>query len=122
MTPKILGFTPGSNAGFTPDPTPAENAAEAAEYFCAADLHGLPIPARHWHVPDFIPAGTVTTLNGDGGAGKSLADLSPGDGRATGLAGTSNMHVNSSVVPTRPAGCLPKLGQVLTTDWKMPRF
>ena len=48
---------------------------DAQEYFCASDLHGLPVPPRLWHVPDFIPAGTVTTLNGDGGTGKSLAAL-----------------------------------------------
>ena len=52
-----------------------DDADDAQEYFCASDLHGLPIPARQWHVPDLIPAGTVTTLNGDGGTGKSLAAL-----------------------------------------------
>jgi len=49
--------------------------ADTAEFFCAADLDGKPIPPRLWHVPDFVPAGTVTTLNGDGGTGKSLAAL-----------------------------------------------
>ena len=75
MTLKPIPFTPGNQAGFAPDPTPAEQKAEAAEFFCAADLDGMPIPARLWHVLDLIPAGTVTTLNGDGGTGKSLAAL-----------------------------------------------
>ncbi len=72
MTPTPIPFTPGSLAGFVPT---AEIPDDAAEYFCAADLDGLPIPIRQWHVPDLIPAGTVTTLNGDGGTGKSLAAL-----------------------------------------------
>lgn len=33
---------------------------------------GMEVPPRRWHVPDLIPAGTVTTINGDGGTGKSL--------------------------------------------------
>lgn len=49
-----------------------------AEFFSAADLAGLPVPPRLWHVPEFIPANTVTTLNGDGGTGKSLAALQLG--------------------------------------------
>jgi len=48
---------------------------DEAEFFSAADLAGLPVPPRLWHVPEFIPAHTVTTLNGDGGTGKSLAAL-----------------------------------------------
>ena len=46
-----------------------------AVFFCAADLHGKPVPIRQWLVPDLVPAGTVTTLNGDGGTGKSLVAL-----------------------------------------------
>ena len=38
----------------------------------AADFEGQPIPEREWHVSDLIPAGIVTMLGGDGGAGKSL--------------------------------------------------
>ena len=53
----------------------AEADSDLSEYFCAADLDGLPIPPRQWHVPDLVPGGTVTTLNGDGGTGKSLAAL-----------------------------------------------
>ncbi|MBE0552649.1 MAG: AAA family ATPase [Rhodobacteraceae bacterium] len=51
---------------------------DEAEFFTAADLAGLPVPPRLWHVPEFIPAHTVTTLNGDGGTGKSLAALQLG--------------------------------------------
>jgi RecA-family ATPase len=41
----------------------------------ASHLSGVPIPPRLWHVPELIPAHTVTTLNGDGGTGKSLIAL-----------------------------------------------
>ena len=41
----------------------------------AASLHGQDIPPRKWHVPDMIPAHTVTILGGDGGTGKSLLAL-----------------------------------------------
>lgn len=59
----------GARHESTPDDT------DRAEFFSAADLEGEPIPPRLWHVCDLIPARTVTTLNGDGGAGKSLAAL-----------------------------------------------
>jgi RecA-family ATPase len=59
---------------FTPQAAKADSE-DAREFFCAADLDGLPVPPRRWHVPDLVPAGTVTTLNGDGGTGKSLAAL-----------------------------------------------
>jgi RecA-family ATPase len=36
---------------------------------------GSPVPQRQWIVEDFIPAGTVTSLSGDGGTGKSLLAL-----------------------------------------------
>ncbi len=36
-------------------------------------LAGLPIPERRWIVPDWLPEGTVTSLLGDGGTGKTLA-------------------------------------------------
>lgn len=42
--------------------------------FAASSLLG-PAPQRQWHVPNLIPAHTVTTLNGDGGTGKSLLGL-----------------------------------------------
>lgn len=59
---------------FVPQAQKAD-ADDALEFFCAAELDGKPIPSRQWHVPELIPAGTVTTLNGDGGTGKSLAAL-----------------------------------------------
>lgn len=43
--------------------------------FSAAWLQDLPIPERIFVVPGMIPAGTVTTLDGDGGTGKSTAAL-----------------------------------------------
>ncbi len=73
MAPEPVPFKPGGLAGFSPKT--AEIPDDAAEFFCAADLDGKPIPPRQWHVPELIPAGTVTTLNGDGGTGKSLAAL-----------------------------------------------
>jgi RecA-family ATPase len=41
----------------------------------ASGWHNKPVPSREWHVPELIPAGTVTMLNGDGGVGKSLLAL-----------------------------------------------
>jgi RecA-family ATPase len=35
-------------------------------------LAGLPVPRREWIVEDWIPAGVVTLLYGDGGTGKTL--------------------------------------------------
>lgn len=35
-------------------------------------LEGLPIPERRWLVPDWIPRGQVTKIDGDGGIGKTL--------------------------------------------------
>lgn len=43
--------------------------------FVASSLAHEPVPERVWHVPGLIPAHTVTTLNGDGGTGKSLIAL-----------------------------------------------
>jgi RecA-family ATPase len=39
---------------------------------CAASLEGKLIPSRRWIVEVLIPAGNVTSVNGDGGLGKSL--------------------------------------------------
>lgn len=47
----------------------------ASQWFCAADLEGLPVPEREWLVPDLIPTRNVTLLYGDGGTGKSLLAL-----------------------------------------------
>ncbi|PYF12012.1 RecA-family ATPase [Rhodobacter viridis] len=44
-------------------------------FFCAAELHGQPVPEELWHVEGFVPGNTVTILNGDGGVGKSLVAL-----------------------------------------------
>lgn len=46
-----------------------------SRFFSAADLHGVEVPPRQWHVEDFIPANQVTMLGGDGGVGKSLVAL-----------------------------------------------
>jgi RecA-family ATPase len=44
-------------------------------FFCAADLSGKAVPERAYLVAELVPAGTVTTINGDGGTGKSLIAL-----------------------------------------------
>jgi RecA-family ATPase len=44
-----------------------------------------PPPPRLWHVPDLIPAGTVTMLGGDGGVGKSILALQLAIAGALGL-------------------------------------
>lgn len=41
----------------------------------ASELDGSEPPPREWHVPDLIPARTVTILTGDGATGKSLLAL-----------------------------------------------
>jgi RecA-family ATPase len=41
----------------------------------AAELNGLPVPPRVWHVPDLVPASAPTLLTGDGGVGKSVLAL-----------------------------------------------
>ena len=46
-----------------------------SRFFPASDFEGKPIPPRCWTVPEVIPAGKVTLLNGDGGTGKSLLAL-----------------------------------------------
>ncbi|WP_374470303.1 AAA family ATPase [Phenylobacterium sp.] len=43
--------------------------------FTADELGLEEPPARAWHVPQLVPAGTVTLLQGDGGTGKSLLAL-----------------------------------------------
>ena len=37
-----------------------------------ATLHGLPVPARQWLVPDWIPLRRATSIYGGGGEGKTL--------------------------------------------------
>jgi RecA-family ATPase len=49
--------------------------ASALRIVNASTLAAKPVPPRVWHVPDLIPARTVTTISGDGGVGKSLAAL-----------------------------------------------
>jgi RecA-family ATPase len=74
---------PGRDWGPDPDPSPYIDRDPEAAYepvlrarsFSAATLEGKPIPEREWHVPDLIPAGTVTLFSGDGGTGKSLVSL-----------------------------------------------
>lgn len=41
----------------------------------ASDFAGEDVPPRQWHVPELIPARTVTMLSGDGGLGKSTLAL-----------------------------------------------
>ena len=75
MTLEPVAFVQGDWATYpfgqpTPDPTLA-----SPQFFCATELEGMPVPSRQWHVPDVIPAGSVTMVYGDGGTGKSLAAL-----------------------------------------------
>ena len=53
----------------------AETAERASPFYRARELHGIPVPAREWHVEGIIPANQVTILGGDGGVGKSLLAL-----------------------------------------------
>jgi RecA-family ATPase/5S rRNA maturation endonuclease (ribonuclease M5) len=56
----------------------------ASRFFSAADLAGIIVPPRQWHVVDLIPARQVTILGGDGGVGKSLLALQLAVASATG--------------------------------------
>jgi hypothetical protein len=47
-----------------------------------ADWEGVPVPSREWIVQDFIPAGTVSLLYGDGAVGKSTLALQLAAARA----------------------------------------
>jgi RecA-family ATPase len=49
-----------------------ETVQAVAGLLCPASLEGKLVPSRHWIVEGLIPAGNVTSLNGDGGLGKSL--------------------------------------------------
>ena len=57
---------------------------ESSPAVCAASFHGRAVPARIWHVPDWIPHRNVTLLSGDGGTGKSLLALQLAIATATG--------------------------------------
>ncbi len=57
---------------------------ERDPYVNAVRLAGRMIPPREWHVPELIPAGTVTLLSGDGGTGKSLLAMQLAAATATG--------------------------------------
>lgn len=57
-------------SGETPD-APARD----LPMFTGASLADAPVLPREWHVDGLIPRHTVTTLNGDGGTGKSLLGL-----------------------------------------------
>lgn len=49
-----------------------------------SEWEGVPVPDREWTVQDFVPAGTVTLLTGEGGAGKSTLGLQLAAARALG--------------------------------------
>jgi RecA-family ATPase len=54
---------------------PKPNGQDSSPALAAIDptaLHGLPIPPRHWLVPDWIPMARATSLYGGGGEGKTL--------------------------------------------------
>ena len=46
--------------------------------FTADALAGQQVPPRDWQVPGLIPGNTVTTIDGDGGTGKSTLGLQLG--------------------------------------------
>ena len=82
---------PGPQPGdFGPDPAPddddpyAEEPPPKIEWTVAADLEGLPVPPREWIVDEWMPVRTVTSLNGDGGTGKSLVAMQLATSLATG--------------------------------------
>jgi RecA-family ATPase len=57
------------------DDAEEEKPSRTSCFFRASELHGKPVPAREWLVPDLIPHRTVTLFSGDGGTGKSLLAL-----------------------------------------------
>lgn len=67
-------------------------------FFTADTLDGKPVPPRAWHVPDLIPARTVTLLGGDGGTGKSLLALQLAVATATGRPWIGREVISGGVV------------------------
>ena len=51
------------------------NTSAEPEFIRASSFAGKPVPMREWLVPDLIPQKTVTRIDGDGAAGKSLLAL-----------------------------------------------
>jgi len=62
-------------ARFAPPGEEAAPSRRQIDIVSAADLSERDVPTRCWHVDGMIPAGTVTSLYGDGGTGKSLVAL-----------------------------------------------
>ena len=82
MTATIFPFQPPANT-----PAPAESASITTLHdrrMNAANLYGVEVPERRWHVPGLIPAANVTLLAGDGGTGKSLLAQQLADATVTG--------------------------------------
>lgn len=67
-----------------PHPAPKGPALRMLPLIVPADLQGQPIPSRRWMVEDLVPERTVTSINGDGGTGKSLLSLQLGVAGAVG--------------------------------------
>lgn len=53
-------------------PANPEGYVEPFPFSVVSSLEGLPIPERRWLVPDWVPQGQVTKIDGDGGIGKTL--------------------------------------------------
>jgi RecA-family ATPase len=62
----------GSDAGDWRSPGSSKPEKRYVSVVPASMFDGMEVPPRRWLVKDMVPAGTVTTINGDGGTGKSL--------------------------------------------------
>ena len=68
----------------TLSPLTLDTTGRASAFYSAGDLNGVPVPSREWLVEGLIPTRVVTSLYGDGGAGKSLLALQLAAAVATG--------------------------------------
>ena len=69
---KVGGVTINAETGEVAD---GEAEEDELETIPACEFAGIEPPPRDWHVPDLVPARTVTILTGDGATGKSLLAL-----------------------------------------------
>ena len=66
------GYGPEPEPEPEPDDPYAEDEPPKVAWTVAASLAGKPVPPREWIIDEWLPVGTVTSLIGAGGVGKSL--------------------------------------------------
>jgi len=69
--PDLEPLINGAKQKFTP-PAPHNGLEDTSEYVTAKSLSMVEVPERKWLIDEWIPEGTLTSLYGEGGTGKSL--------------------------------------------------